>query len=696
MAEIDDVRALLRRLKERLVAGEITREQYRQLIDEVTVGLAPSKRAELGLTPTPMPGGTPHPPGRTGTPRPLGPSGGRGGAIGTRLERVAEFKLQPGDVLLDKFKIVRELGRGGFGAVFEAEHLRLGRRCAVKVLDPAMVAKPDLLERFRREARAMQELAHPHIARVYDYDDRPEEGLALFAIEYLPGGSVGELQGRFKKAGRRVPVPLALAVLEQALDALAEAHKRGIIHRDVTPANLLLATDPEALLCDAAQSPDIKLIDFGIAGLAERKGHTLVGGGTVAWAAPEVQAGLEITAAADVFGAGAVAYFLLTGVPPQGRFEAPSEVREGVEAELSDFILKLLETDPDKRPTAREAASAVRSFASKCQTVDERPAVARTPGNPALVEGVPSPMQGNGGGRDRAPGLREPSPSSPPGAAPAEAGGAMTPRGKNLGVAALEGQRRPASRSKLPVALGAVVVVAIVGVVVIQNLRGRGVSPGTTVVVQPTATTSPVAVRTPSRTEERPTGVSASAPAEGSSGRQQDRKRPPEEKFPRHDTAVRLVNPGAGLPPGGRSIAVAIDVSGTSADAEDALVAKIASPLLTLRTGYFTRAFRTGGYLRRALAGDVAFLKDSGALTSTDYILVGHLGASFSKGSQVDPDLVSCRLQFTYRLIDRSGRTVASDSVTITGAGFSDEDARSRALEMLAEQYRAKILGPAA
>ncbi|MBZ5590472.1 MAG: serine/threonine protein kinase, partial [Acidobacteriia bacterium] len=362
MAELDDVRSLLRKLQGRLAAGEISREQFRDLVADITIGLTPGELGGLGLTPTPMPGGTPRPLGPTGKPRPLGPSGARGSGMETRLERVADLDLKPGDVLLGKYKIVRELGRGGFGAVFEAEDLRLGGIQAVKVLDPSMVAREDLLERFRREVRVMRNLVHPRIARVFDYDEDVAQGVALLAMEYVAGGSVLGLQGRFRKGDTPFPVMLAMTILEQALDALAEAHKHGVIHRDVTPANLLLAGNAEELVKDPTGDPCVKLIDFGIAGLVERtelsqKSRAV---GTAAYVAPEVlDPRVEVTAAADIYGAGVVAYHILTDALPLGRTKAPEECRPDIDRRTSDLIMGFLETRPQDRPTAAEAKGAV-------------------------------------------------------------------------------------------------------------------------------------------------------------------------------------------------------------------------------------------------------------------------------------------------------------------------------------------------
>ena len=383
MPESQEIAELLRKLKSRLIAGDIDEATYHRQREILLSDLTPGELAMLGLTPsgatprpgTPRPGstgvsprpsarpfgpgGSPRQVGPAGSPRPLGPSGGRGGAIGTRLgESLASLDFKRDDVIVGKFRVIRELGRGGFGAVYEAERVGLGKTYAVKVLDPAMVVREELLARFRREVIVMQSLVHTHIGRVYDYDERTEEGLALFAMELVKGCSAGALHQRMREQNQDVPVLLVARILHQTLDALAEAHRQGVIHRDVTPANLLLATDPDKLLADPTGDPCVKLIDFGIAGLLERtelsqKSRAL---GTAAYVAPEVlDPNVEVTAAADVYGAGAVAYHLLTNALPLGRFKAPREHRRDVPEEFDELILALLETAPGDRPSAEDA-----------------------------------------------------------------------------------------------------------------------------------------------------------------------------------------------------------------------------------------------------------------------------------------------------------------------------------------------------
>ena len=362
----DLAREALSTLSSRLARGEIDETAFLRQRELVLSNLTPAERAEMGFTPTPAPGTPPPAPVVSGygtpppfSPLPLGPSGGKGRAVATRVASLSDLDLRPGTVLFDKWRIERELGRGGFGVVVEAEELRLRKRQAVKVLDPAMVARPDLLERFRREVNATRELVHPRIVRVFDYDENLAEGLALFSMELVKGCSVQLLLAAARETRTPVPVPLALTVLLQVLEALEAAHAQGVIHRDITPANVLLAGGAaKDLLADPSRDPQVKLVDFGIAGALERselsqKSRVL---GTAAYVAPEVlDPHVEVTPAADVYGAGAVFYELLTGKAPLGRFLDPSKVRPGLAPRVDAFSLSLLETEPSARPTAAKA-----------------------------------------------------------------------------------------------------------------------------------------------------------------------------------------------------------------------------------------------------------------------------------------------------------------------------------------------------
>lgn len=277
----------------------------------------------------------------------------------------AAVELEPGSVVLDRWFLHREIGRGGFGAVFEVEDRLLGQRQALKVLDPSMAARTELLERFKREVLVMRQVAHSRIVQVYEYGEDRSRNLAVIGMEYVDGGSVRDLLGRARKRGEQVPIRLATTILAQVLEGLAHAHEKGIIHRDVTPGNVLLAESPRALLKDPDLDPGARLVDFGIAGMVDRselsqKSRVL---GTAAYVAPEVlDPQAEITVAADIYGAGALGYELLTGELPTGRFEDPSELRPDVGSDLEEVLLELLSRRPDRRQAAGEAAEAFREL----------------------------------------------------------------------------------------------------------------------------------------------------------------------------------------------------------------------------------------------------------------------------------------------------------------------------------------------
>lgn len=377
MTEPNEIQIALQRLKLRLAGGEISRDEYRDLLAEITAGLSDDELAALGVTPPPVSGAP-------SAVRP-GPSGGAGSGARTRLPQLSDHQLDPGTVLLGQWRIVRELGRGGFGAVFEAEEIHLAQRHAVKVLDPSMVVNQDLLARFRREVSVMRGLAHPRIVRVFDYREDPDERLALISMDYVEGCSVRGLLDAARAQRTPVPIQLARAIFEQTLEALAAAHAEGIIHRDVTPGNILLSGGTaEQLLEPGGRDPRVKLVDFGIAALAERsklssRSHAM---GTTAFVAPEVlDPDAEITSKADLYGAGAVAYELLAGKPPLVTGHRPvGDLREGVPAELAAVIMESISSDPSLRP---DSAGALRRLHASAEGPPSRAAEPESTGTDA-------------------------------------------------------------------------------------------------------------------------------------------------------------------------------------------------------------------------------------------------------------------------------------------------------------------------
>ena len=258
---------------------------------------------------------------------------------------------------IGRYRLRRRLGRGGMGEVWAAWHRGLGREVAVKMLRFGDEADEVAVERFRREVRSTSELTHPNTVRVYDYG-ATDDGILYYAMELLEGENLRQL------VARSGPLPGARAVhlISQASRALGEAHRKGIVHRDVKPENLFVI--------DAGGERDfVKVLDFGVAkvpALAEaEQGITRTGAvtGTPATMSPEAITAGEIGPPADVYALGAVLYFLVAGrFPFEG--EAASQLvshlhdpvippsvkgRVDVPRDVEDVILRALQKAPEDR-----------------------------------------------------------------------------------------------------------------------------------------------------------------------------------------------------------------------------------------------------------------------------------------------------------------------------------------------------------
>ena len=208
---------------------------------------------------------------------------------------------------LGGYRILEQLGRGGTSVVYRAEHVRLGRQAALKLLSPAL-GDLDFTDRFLRESRLAASLDHPSIVPVYDAGE--EEGLLYIAMAYVEGT---DLKALVTQEG---PLPLrrALGIAGQVASALDAAHERGLVHRDVKPANILVSPDDRAYLSD-----------FGAVKELASGGMTRTGSfvGTIEYCAPEQIEGGAVDARTDVYALGCVLWECLTGTPP---FHRPTEV----------------------------------------------------------------------------------------------------------------------------------------------------------------------------------------------------------------------------------------------------------------------------------------------------------------------------------------------------------------------------------
>jgi eukaryotic-like serine/threonine-protein kinase len=253
---------------------------------------------------------------------------------GDRLEACPRCLLEGagGETLGEEIELVEEIGRGGMGRVFRAHHRRLGRDVAVKLLPPEVARDPEHQARFEREARALARLDHPNVVRVHDAGGEGER--AYVVMELVEGRSLAE--------EAPISVRRALEVALQACDALAYAHARGVIHRDVKPSNLL-----------ADASGRVKVADFGLARIAApEEGAPLTAAnvvpGTPAFMAPEALAGAPPSPSMDVYSLGATLYALVAGRPPAGDFES-------LPAPLDSIVRRALASDPARRYPSIEA-----------------------------------------------------------------------------------------------------------------------------------------------------------------------------------------------------------------------------------------------------------------------------------------------------------------------------------------------------
>lgn len=239
---------------------------------------------------------------------------------------------QPGQIVAGKYRLVRVLGEGGMGLVYEAEHVRLAQRVALKMLLPELLRVEDLVKRFDREARAASQLRSRHTARVMDVDHTPD-GIPYMVMEFLSGRDLdAELEAR-----HHLPIDEAVDYVLQACGAMDEAHALGIIHRDLKPSNVFLADERGTRIA--------KILDFGISKLTNDGDAKLTSAeavmGTAMYMAPEqVRASHNVDSRADIWSLGVVLYELLVGHAPF--VGTPTQVAAAIVSEDPPAIANLL------------------------------------------------------------------------------------------------------------------------------------------------------------------------------------------------------------------------------------------------------------------------------------------------------------------------------------------------------------------
>lgn len=207
------------------------------------------------------------------------------------------------NTLIGKYKITRLIGEGGMASVYEAEHEMLGTKVAIKVLNPILSANTQIKERFRNEARLMASLDHPHITKVIDFDEQPQQ-LSII-MEFLNGEDLNE---RIKRTGALNDKEV-LDIFSQTFSAFQYAHEKGIVHRDIKPSNIFIL-----------KNGHVKILDFGIAKLYGQGNELTQTGtqmGTPIYMSPEqVKTDKTIDHRSDIYSLGVTMFYALNGKPP--------------------------------------------------------------------------------------------------------------------------------------------------------------------------------------------------------------------------------------------------------------------------------------------------------------------------------------------------------------------------------------------
>lgn len=264
------------------------------------------------------------------------------------------LELTPGSTFAGRYQIIDELGKGGMGRVYRVIDKKLGEEIALKLIRPEAASDKVALERFRTELKAARQIVHKNVARMFDLNE--EKGVPYITMEYVKGENLRRL---IKKMGRLSPEQ-AVPIARQVGEGLAEAHRLGVLHRDLKPQNIMIDEEGKA-----------RIMDFGLARFLKSDGTTETGVvvGTPAYISPDQVEGLEIDGRSDLYSLGVVLYEMVTGRTPfqsetglslalKHVIETPKDPRE-INAEipeaLSRIILKCLEKDREIRyQTAEE------------------------------------------------------------------------------------------------------------------------------------------------------------------------------------------------------------------------------------------------------------------------------------------------------------------------------------------------------
>lgn len=277
-----------------------------------------------------------------------------------------------GDTIAGKYRVIRKLGQGGMGAVYEVEHELVGKRVALKWLNPALAASPEARERFMREARASAGIQHPNVVDVHDVGS--DRGSLFMVMDLLRGQPLDDVL-----RDGELPIPTLIGYVVQAMRGVAAAHAQGIVHRDIKPENIFVAEGPE-------EERVVKVLDFGISKLLDDQGRrTGITQSGVTMGTPsympleQIEGAKDVDARADVYAFGVLLYQALTGrLPFDGETfgaiaiqvanttpEPPKSLRLDLPSSLNDEVLRAMARRRDDRhPDVRTLLEALQRLST--------------------------------------------------------------------------------------------------------------------------------------------------------------------------------------------------------------------------------------------------------------------------------------------------------------------------------------------